>query len=78
MVCNNSENIFKYVYSVLRVHSKNLVLLLVIIDYNYNSSAGYSSFEWLKLNHMTDRASQCIAAKSDYLKVFEVSTIMVL
>ena len=33
VICNNCENIFKhvYVYSVLHVYSKNLVLLLVII-----------------------------------------------
>ena len=36
------------------------------------------SFDWLKLNHMTNWASQYIAAKSDCLQVFEVSTIMVL
>jgi len=45
-------------------------------SYSYNSFAEYSIFEWLKLNLMT--ASQGIAAKSDYLEVFEVSTIMVL
>jgi len=27
--------------------------------------AGYSSFEWLKLTHVTNWASQCIAAKID-------------
>jgi len=27
--------------------------------------SGYSSFEWLKLTHMTIWASQCIAAKID-------------
>ena len=36
------------------------------------------TFEWLKLNHMTKWASQCIAAISDYLEVFEVSSVMVL
>jgi len=27
--------------------------------------SGYSSFEWLKLTHMTNWASQCIASKID-------------
>jgi len=63
-------------FEVLHVYSNSLVLLLVIIV--NISFAGYSGFEWLKLKHMTNWASQCVAAKSDYLEVFEASTIMVL
>jgi len=47
---------------VLHVYIKNLVLFLVIMVTIF---AGYSSFEWLKLTHMTNWSSQCIAAKID-------------
>jgi len=44
------------------VHQK----LNSIFGHNSYFFAGYSSFEWSKLNHVTNWASQCIAAKSDY------------
>jgi len=46
---------------VLHVYIKNLVLFLVIMVTIF---AGYSSFEWLKLTHMTNWSSQCIEMTS--------------
>jgi len=57
------QQLWKYFQAcvcVQRVACVQQKLGCVIGHNSYNSSAGHSSFEWIKLNHTTEWAYQCI------------------